>query len=42
MPMLRKCESSDFEALYRIINTSALTYKVVIPDDCWKETYMPK
>ena len=40
--MIRKCDDSDFETLYWIINTSSLAYKGVIPDDCWKEPYMPE
>ena len=40
--MIRKCENSDFETIYSIINDSAMAYKGVIPDDRWKEPYMPR
>ena len=40
--MIRKCEDSDFEAIYSIINDAATTYRGVIPADRWKEPYMPQ
>jgi len=40
--MIRKCDDSDFETIYSIINTAALAYKGVIPADCWEEPYMPE
>ncbi len=38
--MIRRCKLTDMEAIYRIINDGALTYKGVIPWDCWHEPYM--
>jgi GNAT superfamily N-acetyltransferase len=40
--MIRKCEHSDFETVYSIINDAAIAYKGVIPEDRWKEPYMPR
>jgi len=40
--MIRQCNSADLKEIYTIINTAALVYKGVIPDDCWKEPYMPE
>ena len=40
--MIRQCKKSDFEIIYEIINEAAEVYKGVIPEDCWKEPYMPK
>lgn len=40
--MIRPCHSSDFDAIYAIINDAAQAYKGVIPTDCWKEPYMPE
>ncbi|MFC1867659.1 GNAT family N-acetyltransferase [Thermodesulfobacteriota bacterium] len=40
--MIRQCEESDFEVIYSIINDAATVYKGIIPDDRWKEPYMPK
>jgi N-acetylglutamate synthase-like GNAT family acetyltransferase len=40
--MIRECNKSDFETIYRIINKSAKAYQGVIPDDCWKEPYMSR
>lgn len=39
--MLRQCGESDFQAIHEIINDGAQAYKGAIPDDCWKEPYMP-
>ena len=39
--MIRACGPSDVETIYQIINDAAQAYKGVIPDDCWKEPYMP-
>lgn len=38
--MIRRCEKSDFENIYSIINDAAKVYKGIIPDDLWKEPYM--
>ncbi len=40
--MIRKCEESDFETIYSIINDAAMAYKGIIPADRWKEPYMPR
>lgn len=40
--MIRRCNESDFERMYEIINDSSLAYKGIIPPDCWKEPYMPE
>ncbi|MCG6981530.1 MAG: GNAT family N-acetyltransferase [Deltaproteobacteria bacterium] len=40
--MIRKCDESDFELIYQIINEAAQVYKGIIPADRWKEPYMPR
>jgi len=40
--MIRKCAVSDFEMIYEIINESSKVYRGIIPDDRWKEPYMPR
>jgi GNAT superfamily N-acetyltransferase len=40
--MLRRCDGSDFEAIYAVINDAAQAYRGVIPADRWKEPYMPR
>jgi N-acetylglutamate synthase-like GNAT family acetyltransferase len=40
--MIRRCEVSDFEVIFGIINDAAQAYKGVIPADQWKEPYMSK
>jgi N-acetylglutamate synthase-like GNAT family acetyltransferase len=40
--MIRKCTDSDFEKIYEIINEASNAYRGVIPDDRWKEPYMPR
>lgn len=40
--MIRRCEQSDFEAMYALINEAAQAYRGVIPADRWKEPYMPR
>ena len=42
MELIRECNDSDVEQIYRIINDAAKAYKGVIPEDRWKEPYMPK
>jgi N-acetylglutamate synthase-like GNAT family acetyltransferase len=39
--MIRRCEESDFNTLFEIINDAAQAYKGVIPEDRWNEPYMP-
>jgi N-acetylglutamate synthase-like GNAT family acetyltransferase len=40
--MIRRCEESDFELIWSIINDGAQAYKGVIPEDRWTEPYMSK
>jgi GNAT superfamily N-acetyltransferase len=40
--MIRRCNKSDFESIYAIINDGAQAYKGVIPEDRWTEPYMSK
>ncbi len=40
--MIRKCDDTDFEAIYEIINDGAEAYKGVIPADRLKEPYMDR
>lgn len=40
--MIRPCDDNDFESIYSVINDAAQAYKGVIPEDRWKEPYMPK
>lgn len=38
--MIKQCNSADFEQIFFIINSSARSYKGVIPDDCYHQPYM--
>ena len=40
--MIRKCDDTDFETIYEIVNDGAQAYKGVIPADRLKEPYMPR
>ena len=40
--MIRQCKDRDFETIYSIINDAAKAYRGVIPEDRWKEPYMPR
>ncbi len=40
--MIRRCDANEFDVIYSIINDAAQAYKGIIPEDCWKEPYMPK
>lgn len=40
--MIKKCNASDFEVIYSIINDAAQAYKGVIPHDRWNDEYMSK
>jgi N-acetylglutamate synthase-like GNAT family acetyltransferase len=40
--MIRLCSDGDFEEIYEIVNEAAQAYKGVIPQDRWKEPYMPR
>jgi GNAT superfamily N-acetyltransferase len=37
---IRRCDDSDFEQVWAIINDGAQAYKGIIPADRWKEPYM--
>ncbi len=39
--MIRRCDDRDLDAIAAIINDGAQAYKGVIPEDRWKEPYMP-
>jgi N-acetylglutamate synthase-like GNAT family acetyltransferase len=39
---IRKCTESDFESIYEIVNDAAQAYRGIIPEDRWKEPYMPR
>ena len=39
--MIRRCTDRDFNEILAIINDGAQAYNGVIPQDCWKEPYMP-
>ena len=39
--MIRKCEPSDVDVMFQIINDAAEAYRGIIPDDRWHEPYMP-
>ncbi len=41
MSMIRACSGDDLAAIYAIINDAARAYRGVIPDDRWREPYMP-
>ena len=39
--MIRKCQGSDAQRMYFIINEAAKAYDGVIPADCYHQPYMP-
>ena len=39
---IQPAAEGDFEEIYEIINDAASAYKGIIPDDRWKEPYMPR
>lgn len=39
--MIRQCKDRDIETIYSIINDAAEAYRGVIPEDRWKDPYMP-
>lgn len=39
--MIRACTADDRDAIYAIINDAARAYQGAIPEDRWKEPYMP-
>jgi N-acetylglutamate synthase-like GNAT family acetyltransferase len=40
--MIRRCDRSDFEQIWAIINDGAQAYKWTIPADRWSEPYMSR
>jgi GNAT superfamily N-acetyltransferase len=40
--MISKCNSADFDDMFRIINDAAQVYKGAIPADCWHDPYMSR
>jgi N-acetylglutamate synthase-like GNAT family acetyltransferase len=40
--MIRKCQDSDFEDIFTIINDAASAYRGIIPADRWHDPYMPE
>ena len=40
--VIRKCNQSDVDVIYEIINDAAQAYRGVIPQDRWHEPYMSK
>jgi GNAT superfamily N-acetyltransferase len=39
--MIRRCEPTDFDTVFEIINDGAQRYRGIIPGDRWKAPYMP-
>lgn len=39
--MIRPCTDADFDAVLAIVNDGAEAYRGIIPEDRWKEPYMP-
>ena len=39
--MIRRCTADDFDRILAIINDAAMAYRGIIPDDRWKDPYMP-
>ncbi|MFZ0522465.1 MAG: GNAT family N-acetyltransferase [Candidatus Acidiferrales bacterium] len=40
--MIRRCDDSDFEQIWAIVNDGAQAYKGIIPADRWTEPYMSR
>jgi GNAT superfamily N-acetyltransferase len=40
-PGVRRCVPEERERILEIVNAAADAYRGVIPDDCWREPYMP-
>jgi len=40
--VIRSCKDSELEIVHEIVNDAARAYKGIIPEDRWKEPYMPK
>ncbi len=41
MSSIRTCRDDECTAIVEIINAAAEAYRGVIPDDCWRDPYMP-
>ena len=39
--MIRRCTAHDFDRILAIVNDAAQAYRGIIPDDRWKDPYMP-
>jgi len=39
--VIRPCRDGDLSRISEIIGDAAVAYKGAIPDDCWREPYMP-
>lgn len=39
--MIRRLSSSEFDSILNVVNDAAEAYRDVIPEDRWKEPYMP-
>ncbi|MGD0069969.1 MAG: GNAT family N-acetyltransferase [Candidatus Bathyarchaeia archaeon] len=39
--MIRKLTNTDFQSILNVVNNAAIAYKGKIPNDRWKEPYMP-
>ncbi len=40
--MIRLCKDSELTTIHEIVNDAAQAYKGIIPEDRWKEPYMPE
>ena len=40
--MIKQCTKINYYEIFQIINDAAERYRNVIPDDCWKDPYMPE
>ena len=39
--LIRRCETEDIPAILSIVNDAAVAYRGMIPEDRWREPYMP-
>jgi GNAT superfamily N-acetyltransferase len=42
MPIIRRCDNEERDAIYEIVNAAAERYRGVIPADRWHEPYMSR
>jgi L-amino acid N-acyltransferase YncA len=40
--VIRPCQDEDFAAIFEIVNDAAIAYRGIIPEDRWKDPYMPE